>query len=315
MVDGLQLLDEHRLGILDVAESNGTLAEVAFSHLRVDKTFHQVANALFRIVGQRTGGRLNRIGHHQARLFTGKGVGTGIGEQQVIDRFIRMFIMIMYIEILGLALAVMGRDEITNDLGQIILVSHSQTFRDVTDDNLRTVDVAQRLVGIDARLVLGEVDGVRQFSNVMIQGTGTDQLGFGANLVGDLTCQIRHLDGVVEGAWCHLTHASKQGTIGIGKLNERNVAGESKGLLDNIQQRIGKEQGNTVDQQVVIGIVVYLRQCISANPVEGQVDGQAGQGNNDCRLEQLRALRQFAQRGDGCQTCHGLNHDEFERML
>ena len=39
MVDGFQLLDEYRLGILDVTEGNGTFAEVAFIHLSVNQSF------------------------------------------------------------------------------------------------------------------------------------------------------------------------------------------------------------------------------------------------------------------------------------
>ena len=119
MIDRLQLLNEHRLGILDVAEGHWAFAEVAFSHLRVDKTFHQVANALFRIVGQRTGGRLNRIGHHQTCLFTGKGVGTGIGEQQVVDGFVGEVVLLLHVEVLGLTQTVVGGNEVADYLRQI----------------------------------------------------------------------------------------------------------------------------------------------------------------------------------------------------
>ena len=52
MVDGLQLLDEDGLGVGDVAESDGTLLEITFFHLRVDQSVHQFADALLRIVGQ-----------------------------------------------------------------------------------------------------------------------------------------------------------------------------------------------------------------------------------------------------------------------
>ena len=53
MVDGLQLLYEYGLGVLDVAESDGTVAEVALVNLRVDDAADEFADALFRIVGQR----------------------------------------------------------------------------------------------------------------------------------------------------------------------------------------------------------------------------------------------------------------------
>ena len=52
VIDGLQLLDEYRLGILDVTEGYGTLAEIALSHLGVDNLLYQSADALLGIVGQ-----------------------------------------------------------------------------------------------------------------------------------------------------------------------------------------------------------------------------------------------------------------------
>ena len=52
VIDGLQFLNQYSLGILDVAEGDGTLAEVALSHLRVDDLLYQSADALFRIVRQ-----------------------------------------------------------------------------------------------------------------------------------------------------------------------------------------------------------------------------------------------------------------------
>ena len=52
VIDGLQLLDEHRLGVGNVAEGDGTLAEIAFGHLRVDQLVDQFADALLGIVGQ-----------------------------------------------------------------------------------------------------------------------------------------------------------------------------------------------------------------------------------------------------------------------
>ena len=64
VVDGLQLLNEHRLGILDVAESDGTLTEEAVGQLTIDDAIDQRADALLRIVGQRTGSGLHRVGHH-----------------------------------------------------------------------------------------------------------------------------------------------------------------------------------------------------------------------------------------------------------
>ena len=52
MVDGLQLLDQHRLGIGDVAEGDGALLEVSLCHLSIDEAVYQFSDALLRIIGQ-----------------------------------------------------------------------------------------------------------------------------------------------------------------------------------------------------------------------------------------------------------------------
>ena len=39
VVDGFQFLYQYRLGILDVAEGDGTFAKITVSHLSVDETF------------------------------------------------------------------------------------------------------------------------------------------------------------------------------------------------------------------------------------------------------------------------------------
>ena len=54
MVDGFQLLDEYGLGILNVAESNRTFAEIAFGYLCVDESLYKAADGLLCVVGKRT---------------------------------------------------------------------------------------------------------------------------------------------------------------------------------------------------------------------------------------------------------------------
>ena len=140
---------------------------------------------------------------------------------------------------------------------------------------------------IDARLVLGKIDGVRQFTNIMIQGTGTHQLCLGTNLVGYLASEVCHLNRVVEGAGSYLAHLAHQFVVGIGELNQCDVAGKAEGLLYEVKQGIGKEHCYAVYQQVVVNAIVYLYQHIRTCPVEGQVNHDTGNGYNESRLEQL----------------------------
>ena len=210
MVDGLQLFDKYRLGILDVAEGDGTLAEIPLGHLCVNQSFHQVANRLLGIVGQRARGSLDGVGHHQTGLFACERVRTGIGEQQVVDGLVGVLVMIADIEELGLAQSVVCRDKVADDLWQVVLVGYLQSLGDVADDDLRTLNVRQHLMWVDARLVFCEVDGVRQLADIVIERSCTYQLGLSSNLVGYLTSQVSHLDGVVERAGGYLAHLAQQ---------------------------------------------------------------------------------------------------------
>ena len=46
VIDRLQFLNQHGLGIGNIAEGDGALLEIAFSHLAVDELVHEVADAL-----------------------------------------------------------------------------------------------------------------------------------------------------------------------------------------------------------------------------------------------------------------------------
>ena len=50
VVDVFELLDEDGLGVGDVTEGDGAFTEIALGHLCVDKTVHQLADGLLRIV-------------------------------------------------------------------------------------------------------------------------------------------------------------------------------------------------------------------------------------------------------------------------
>ena len=51
MVDGLEFLNEDGLGIGYVAESDGTLTEIAFGHLSVNETVDEFTDGLLCVVG------------------------------------------------------------------------------------------------------------------------------------------------------------------------------------------------------------------------------------------------------------------------
>ena len=52
MINRLQLLDEDRLSVGNVAEGNGTLLEIALGHLGIDQPIHEFSDSLLRVVRQ-----------------------------------------------------------------------------------------------------------------------------------------------------------------------------------------------------------------------------------------------------------------------
>ena len=54
MIDSLEFLDEYGLGILDVAERDGALLEIALVHLGVNQSVDEFANSLLGIFRHRS---------------------------------------------------------------------------------------------------------------------------------------------------------------------------------------------------------------------------------------------------------------------
>ena len=57
---------------------------------------------------------------------------------------------------------------------------------------------------------------------------------------------------MLEGAGRHLAHPSEHFLVHIRELDQRDVGGEAESLFDEIEQRVGAEEEDAVDQQVVV---------------------------------------------------------------
>ena len=287
VVDVLELFDEDGLGVSDVTEGDGTLTEVALGHLCVDETVHEFADGLLRIVGQRAGGRLDGVGHHEDGLLLGERVRSGIGEQQFVDVVVGVGVLVLHIEELGLALTVVGGDKFADYLRQVVLLSHLDTLGDVADDHLGAVDGTHLLVGVDTRLILCEIDGIGDLADVVVEGTSAHQLTLGSDLIGNLCGEVTHLDGVLESAWGHLTHLAQQFLVHVGELDEGDVRREAEGLLQKIEQGVGAEEQDAVDDDIVVFAVVDLREAVIVDPVDGEVRQCHACGDEYGRPEEL----------------------------
>ena len=293
VIDSFELLDEHSLGICDIAESDRTLAEESVGHHSVDKSIHHITYARLGILLERAGGGLNRVGHHQYGLFAGKGIRTWICEEQLIDIRIRMGVLVFDIEILCLALPVMSGDEIANNTWKIVSLGHLLTLGNMTDNHRRALYFGKIVVRTHSRLVFGEIHRIKHLADVVIQGASAHKLTLSTNLVGYLGSQVAHLNRVLECARSYLTHTSEQRIIGVRQFDKRYVGSETECLLDDIQQGIGKEEQHTIDHDIVVSAVVEFFQCREADEIVGEIHCCRHESDHKCRLEELGAVLQF----------------------
>ena len=94
MVYSFQALNKHLFGYGYIVERYRACTEESVLYLLVDKFVDEVGYALFCIFLQRACGGLYRVGHHQDGLLAGKRVGARVCKQRVVDRFVRMFVLV-----------------------------------------------------------------------------------------------------------------------------------------------------------------------------------------------------------------------------
>ena len=222
-----------------------------------------------------------------------------------------MLILIFNIEVLGDALAVVGEDEVLDEGGQIGALGLFDALGDMADDDACALAAGNLAVRVHARLVLGEEDGVVLLSDVMIERSGTHKQTLGAYLVGYLGCQIGHGDGVLEGAGSHLAQLAQQSLVGVRQFDERHIGDKSEGLLDEIHERVGKQQEYAVDDEVGVHAVVEVGEVAVLHELQGEIDHAARQRHQQSGAEHLGTARQFAQRVDGHHAAHYLDDDEL----
>ena len=92
---------------------------------------------------------------------------------------------------------------------------------------------------------------------------------------------------MLEGAGCHLAHASQQLFVHVGQLNECDVRCVAERLLDDVEQGVRAEQHESAQYQVVVVAEVDRHDVIGANQFEGQTGDHCRQRDDDGRPEQL----------------------------
>lgn len=270
-------------------------------------------DALVGVLFKAARGGFDGIGHHENTGLLGEGIGAGIGEFRLVDGAVRVFVAIGVVEELGLSLAVVGGDEVFDGLGQAVFIGHFQSVVDVRDDNLGTLLEREGGVWVESRLVFGEEGGIFQLADVVVEGAGTYQLGFGSNLVGCFGGEVGDLQRMLEGAGTLLGELAQYGVVHIGELDQCDGRDESEGLLEDVDEQVGEEQEHAVDAEVDEHVVVEFRQVALGEQRVAYIGEAVGEEDEYGAAHELRPAGEVAEAVDGGHAHDELQEDEFER--
>ena len=116
---------------------------------------------------------------------------------------------------------------------------HLNAFNHMADDNARTLFKAEFIVRVHTgNLVFNKKHGIVHLANVMIQCTGSDQQRIATNFACKLLRNIGNLKGVLKGTGGFFGKFAKQFVVGIRKLKQGNIGGESEDFFKHINERI-----------------------------------------------------------------------------
>ena len=144
----------------------------------------------------------------------------------------------------------MRPDKINNLFRQTGFLRNLHTFRHMTDDPLRTLDVRQSVMRIDSILVLGKIKRIAHLSDIMIHGTCTYQLRIRANLSRGLRGDNRHLQRMLESSGASLAQPFQYAAIDIRQFHQSNGRQITKCFLQHIYQNIRKHQQDKINTEI-----------------------------------------------------------------
>ena len=140
-------------------------------------------------------------------------------------------------------------------------------------------------------------------------------MGLCPDFVGHLCREVAHLHGVVERSLRHLRHLAQDGVVDIGQFNQGHAGCEAKHALDEIHQRVGEEQEQAADGDILQAGVVQRGNVDALRQVVAHGDEHSHEGHGGGHLEQLRALGHLAQGVDGGHADGQLQQQKFERAI
>ena len=103
------------------------------------------------------------------------------------------------------------------------------------------------------------------------------------------------------------------GVVDVRQLNERHAAREPEYALDEVHQRVGKEQQETAEGEVAVAREVGGGEVDALREVVGHLNNDAAEGCQHGNAQNLCALRQLLYAVDGYQPHEEFNDDELVR--
>ena len=144
-----------------------------------------------------------------------------IGEELVIDILIGMFILVCYVEVSGLAQAMVCSNELLYSFREFLSLCYRKSVCHMLYDDSCALNRCQSLVWTDtAALVLSEVDRVLGLSYVVIECAGAYLEAVCPNGICRLGSKVSYLYRMLERSGCLLREFLQELVVEVRQLNQ-----------------------------------------------------------------------------------------------
>ena len=173
-----------------------------------------------------------------------------VGERRGVDFLARMRLLLVDVEIVGAARAMVGADEVDDALGDVVLVRQLDAVSHVRDDDFGTFGIGEVVMRtVSAMLVFSEIHRILDFPDVVIQGTRPRQKRVAADFVEHFFAQVGDLDGMLERAWSRGRQLPEQRRIGVAQLQQRKRSGHAEEALQHENNRLRQQSQHSIEAQ------------------------------------------------------------------
>ena len=235
--------------------------------------FNQRTDVFNRFFIQAAGGGFNPVNEHQNGRFLVLWQWPGIGKHFGINIHPGVFILIGFIEIIGLGGSVVGGNKGNEYFRQPVFLGQPHPVGHMVDDNCRTFHLINLVMRVHSNsLVFDKEFRIEGFANVMIQCACPDQKRVSPNAVDDCLSQIGNLNGMLKSSRSFFSQLSQQRLIGIREFDQGHIGYKTEDLLENINKRVSNENEKTAYSKPFQCIPVDCFQVAFLNHRHGKIN-------------------------------------------